>query len=268
MPKLANNPPFEWDEQWYIQRYTDVADAIVSGRMTDPLRHYLEWGQQEGRYPSKLAEERDLSCRECGDRQLDIITLLDWPVRGETQKTFRQRLVGGFFQKYMLGSVILDIGYKGGNNEAVPVLPHAIGVDIDYPGYDGVTLPFPDESVDCLFSSHVLEHVNDSLKTVRDWFRVIKIGGYIVCIVPHQYLYERKTSMPSRWSSEHLRFYTPSSLLQDFESALEPNSYRVRHLADNDHAYRYDLGLEHHPSGSYEIELVVEKISPPEWRIA
>jgi len=188
-------------------------------------------------------------------------------VRGEAEKTFGLRLVNGFFKKYLSGPVILDVGYKGGKADAVPILPQAIGVDIDYPGYDGTRLPFDDGSVDTVFTSHVLEHIENFVEVIRDWYRVLKVGGFIVCIVPHQYLYERKRELPSRWSPEHVRFYTPGKLLQNFEQALQPNTYRVRHLADNDLRYRYDLGPEHHPGGCYEIELVIEKIKPSTWSL-
>jgi len=96
---------------------------------------------------------------------------------------------------------------------------------------------------------------------------VLKIGGFIVCIVPHQLLYEKKSRPPSRWNADHKRFYTPASLLAEFEAALAPNSYRVRHLADNDRGYTYDIGADRHSGGGYEIELVVEKIRKPDWQI-
>ena len=63
------------------------------------------------------------------------------------------------------------------------------------------------------------------------------------------------------------RFYTPACLLCDFEAVLEPNSYRVRHLADNDCGYDYAIDPGAHSAGCYEIELVVEKIAEPSWRL-
>src|SRR5215510_9286214 len=35
----------------------------------------------------------------------------------------------------------------------------------------------------------MLEHVPGPFAVIRDWHRVVKIGGFIVCIVPHQFLY-------------------------------------------------------------------------------
>jgi SAM-dependent methyltransferase len=193
----------------------------------------------------------------------------DWPVTGETSRSFKKKLRNGFYATYMGGDVILDVGYRGGAAaNAVAVLPHAIGIDLDYPGYDGSVLPFADASVDTVFSSHMLEHVVDYVATIRDWFRVLRPGGFLVCIVPHQFLYEKRWRLPSQWNLDHQRFYTPAGLLHEFEEALEPNTYRVRHLRDNDDGYNYAIGPERHADGAYEIELVIEKLQPPRWGLA
>lgn len=50
----------------------------------------------------------------------------------------------------------------------------------------GDKLPFPDGSHDFVISSHVLEHFPDPIKALKEWYRVIKDGGYIFMIVPHK----------------------------------------------------------------------------------
>jgi SAM-dependent methyltransferase len=192
----------------------------------------------------------------------------DWPVKGEAGRRFSEKLKNGFFSTYMAGEVTIDVGYRGAFEDAVPILPHAIGVDLDYPEYDGKKLPFPDESVDTVYSSHMLEHVADFRATICDWHRVVRSGGFIVCVVPHQFLYEKRRNLPSSWNADHKRFYTPTSLLREFETSLQPNTYRVRHLRDNDEDYTYAVGPEAHSGGGYEIELVVQKITPPGWDLA
>jgi SAM-dependent methyltransferase len=192
----------------------------------------------------------------------------NWPVKGEASRTFHEKLQNGFFAAYMAGEVTLDVGYRGASDDAIPIFPHAIGVDVDYPGYDGKVLPFPDGSVDTVYSSHMLEHVADFRTTIADWHRVVRSGGFIVCVVPHQFLYEKRRVMPSSWNADHKRFYTPASLLNEFERSLRPNTYRVRHLRDNDDGYTYELGPEVHAGGGYEIELVIQKIAPPAWDLA
>ena len=192
----------------------------------------------------------------------------DWPVKGEAGRTFKEKLKNGFFSTYMAGEVTIDVGYRGGHDDAIPILPHAVGVDLDFPGYDGKILPFPDESIDTVYSCHMLEHVVDYRATIRDWHRVIRCGGFIVCVVPHKFLYEKKRTLPSFWNADHKRFYTPASLLLEFEESLEANTYRVRHLRDNDEGYTYHIGPDAHSGGGYEIELVVQKIEKPKWDLA
>lgn len=49
---------------------------------------------------------------------------------------------------------------------------------------DAAALPVPDESEDFVVSSHVLEHTTDVARTLLDWFRVVRPGGYLYIVVP------------------------------------------------------------------------------------
>ena len=44
----------------------------------------------------------------------------------------------------------------------------------------------PDEKYDFLISSHCLEHCANTLKTVKEWLRVIKKGGVLLMILPEK----------------------------------------------------------------------------------
>lgn len=187
------------------------------------------------------------------------------PIGVSFRDSYARRVTDGFMRKYFARHNILDIGYRGGDPNAVPITENAIGVELDYPGYDGVRLPFPDESQDTVLAAHVLEHILDYRPVVRDWHRVLKIGGYLVIMVPHRDLYERNPDLPSRWNGDHKRLYTPASLMAEIEESLPVSSYRVRHLVDNDHGFDYAREPRLPPRGCYEIELVLEKIRPPSW---
>lgn len=183
----------------------------------------------------------------------------------ESQKSYIPKIESGFFDRFLSGGAILDIGFAGHDGDGQPIVPQATGVDKDYPGYDGVRLPFPDESQDAVYSSHCYEHISDFAGVLRDWYRVLKTGGYIVIAVPHQHLFEKRADLPSLWNRDHKRFYTPASLLAEVESALPPNSVRVRHLCDNDAGYDYRIPPPDPATGCYEIELVLQKIPRPSW---
>ena len=245
--------------------------ALKSGfTIIDILRTFLSSPE----YVSRMQRNVLLSFSE---RSPDIRTLLEegsvaplnYVPAGEGTKSYLRRSTSGFFDKYCAGCVVLDIGFKGYENpDNKTFIPNAIGIDVDFPGYDGINLPFADGSVDAIFSSHCLEHIAFDQAAIREWHRVLKIGGFIVCIVPSQALYEKRRFLPSLFSADHKRMYTASSLANVFEACLEPNSYKVRHLMENDSGYTYDIGPDRHAGGCYEIEIVVEKMKPPAWRLA
>lgn len=233
--------------QWQ-GRHDEALDHYRRAHLLDPADGYV----------------RELLSQGHQERALHLLT--GQRLGRESSKGHAGRVYSGFVRTWLSGRHVLDVGYRGGYGETDPVVPHAIGVDTGYPGYDGVHLPFPDESQDAVHSSHCLEHIPDTATAIREWFRVLRVGGYLVTIVPHQYLYERRTALPAR-NPEHCHLFTPATLVATFERALPPNAYRVRHLADNDLFYDYSLPNHTHPVGCYEIELVIERIAQPAWSL-
>jgi phosphoglycolate phosphatase len=49
---------------------------------------------------------------------------------------------------------------------------------------DLTDIDFPDDSFDVILCSHVLEHIPDDQKAMREMFRVIRPGGYVLVMVP------------------------------------------------------------------------------------
>lgn len=49
---------------------------------------------------------------------------------------------------------------------------------------DVTDIRYPDESFDVVFCSHVLEHVPDDRRAMREFFRVLKGGGWAILLVP------------------------------------------------------------------------------------
>jgi len=194
----------------------------------------------------------------------------------ESRKAYRRRCETGFWDAFVAGPKILDIGYKGGEEGVMPILPGSVGVELNRVSCNGTILSvsgdhyianMENESVDTIHCSHMLEHVSPPRQYIQQWWRLLRVGGTLIIMVPHAFLYERQVKMPSRWSPEHLRWYTPATLLAEIEAYLPPNSYRVAHLADVDDGYDYSLPVDVHPRGCLEIELVLRKIQPPSWSV-
>lgn len=55
--ELLKDEPLQFDEEWYLRRYPDVARAIEEGRGKSGLEHYLAHGRSEGRLPLPPIEE-------------------------------------------------------------------------------------------------------------------------------------------------------------------------------------------------------------------
>ena len=183
---------------------------------------------------------------------------LDRKVGTESSKSYKRKCSDGFFDKFMQG-LGCELGYEGYHDKALPILPNCDGYDMKTPGYDGKRIPVEDGYYDYVYSSHTLEHISDFKQAIQEWFRVIKVGGHIITVVPHRDLYEKKLTKPSRYNEDHKRFYQTST--------LEPNSFRVRFLEDSDIGYDYTIPPEIHPTGELEITLVIQKIQKPTWSI-
>lgn len=101
--------------------------------------------------------------------------------------------------------------------------PGLIGVDSlkDYGGQrppgidivgDGEKLSlFADRSVDGVFSSHFLEHVVDFESCLKEWWRVIKVGGHLTLYLPHKELYPNIDQPGS--NPDHKHDFMPSDII-------------------------------------------------------
>lgn len=111
-----------------------------------------------------------------------------------------RRVREGFFEKYCQGKGI-DIGYGGD-----PVTPTVRGWDIE----DGDAHVMPgvaEGSYDFVYSSSSLEHMDDPVKAVTRWWQILKPGGYLIISVPDRDLFEKKPTLPSRFSADHKHFF-------------------------------------------------------------
>jgi hypothetical protein len=125
---------------------------------------------------------------------------------------------------------------------------------------DGIEEPVP-----CIVLNNVMQCLADHRSFLEACFCKLAIDGFLLVIVPHQFLYERKLRLPSRRRAAHRKLYSPNTLLADIEEALDPCEYRLRFLADNDVGYGYHVPLHADPEGGQDLVLCLQRISRPGW---
>lgn len=73
-----------------------------------------------------------------------------------------------------------------------------------------------DASCDAVFSSHLLEHIVDTEAALRDWWRCLKIGGYLVLYLPHKDLYPNIGQLDA--NPDHKHDFAPLDIQQALAS--------------------------------------------------
>lgn len=111
--------------------------------------------------------------------------------------------------------VVLDVASQGD-----PVVPWAWSLDLPpdkFAWYNSGNLPpnpiqlrgdaakltLDDNSVDCLYSSHLLEDYADWEPVLKEWVRVIKPGGKLVILVPDKALWAAALAKGQPPNCEH-----------------------------------------------------------------
>lgn len=102
---------------------------------------------------------------------------------------------------------------------------------------DITDIQYPDESFNIIYCSHVLEHVSDDRKAMREFYRVLKTDGWVVLSVPitvEKTIEDPKISDPEermrlfgQW--DHVRAYG-----QDFSDRLRKEGFQVQVIGASD----------------------------------
>jgi len=154
----------------------------------------------------------------------------------------------------------VDLGFGGGQPivdwamtlDRAPGHPHRRIEDNEWPtnliGDAANLVWFRNESLDFCYSSHVLEDFTDTTLILREWLRVLKIGGKLVMFLPDQKAYLEHCRV---YGGEPNRAHKHPDFSLEFVKAKLPREAKVI------------FELWPFPGNAYSFALVAEKIVPP-----
>jgi SAM-dependent methyltransferase len=124
-------------------------------------------------------------------------------------------------------------------------------------------MPFAEGEFDVVICNHVLEHVPDDRKAMREIFRVLKKGGYAVLQVPANYTMEHTHEDPSITDpaerekqfrqKDHYRLYGRDYLNRITEAGFHvPDNNYMNELSPGEKE-RYRLPVQEYMFGYYKV---------------
>lgn len=111
------------------------------------------------------------------------------------------------------------------------VLPHAISVDNFHHQQFGFQVKpdimadadnlsiFAENSMDFVYSSHTLEHIHDFKAALREWWRLVKLGGYLILYLPHKLFYPN-IGQPGA-NPDHKHDFLPTDVIDSMPSGWD-----------------------------------------------
>jgi SAM-dependent methyltransferase len=147
-----------------------------------------------------------------------------------------------FAARFLAGRVI-DIG--AGNDL---VCAHAERFDLEDGDANHISRYRPTGAYDCVHASHCLEHMRDARAALRDWWSLLKPGGYLIVVVPDEDLYEQGC-WPSVFNGDHKHSFTLKGTPSWSPVSLNPvrllGELPDCHILDAElHDHHYDYALQ------------------------
>ena len=126
------------------------------------------------------------------------------------------------------------------------------------------------ENYDFVYSSNYLEHMEDPVVALKNWYALLKPGGYLAITVPDEDLYEQGV-FPSRFNTDHKWTFTIFKEKSWCEKSINMwdilknlANCRIIKIELVDTKYNYSIHDKDQSSKKYKaetfIEVVVQKV--------
>ena len=114
---------------------------------------------------------------------------------------------------------------------------------------DIMNIEYPDQSFDVIYCSHVLEHVQDDKRAMRELCRVLKNDGWAILLVPitsektfeDPSIVEPLERLKAFGQEDHVRRYGPDYVDRLREAGFRVEITKVHDLVQSDEAVRMGL---------------------------
>jgi ubiquinone/menaquinone biosynthesis C-methylase UbiE len=170
----------------------------------------------------ELTEESARRIQNLGHGERDLFTLSSsWSARA---MSLRHAKAYESASEFARNKDVLELGCGSGSGAvylstlakvtAIDVDPSLIpmlkeiwsGSKVEWMHYDGIRLPFPDQSFDLVTSFQVIEHVSDQLNFLKEIRRVLRNPGKVIITTPNRLL--RVGPFQKPWNQYHLKELT------------------------------------------------------------
>lgn len=165
----------------------------------------------------------------------------------ESDKAMMRRVYDPLFHKVFKGKGI-DIGAGPclSNMTNFPLVVSLESFDKIHGDAQYITQYREKENFDFVISSHCLEHMVDPLQAIREWWHLLKYGGYLIITVPDEDLYEQGM-WPSPYNSDHKWRFTLAKYIKNknsidvFDLVNQLWDYKLIQAKFIDTHYEYDV---------------------------
>lgn len=122
---------------------------------------------------------------------------------------------------------------------------------------------FSDGGLDTIFSSHLLEHIVDYKAALKDWWRTIKVGGYLCLYLPHKELYPN-IGQPGA-NPDHKHDFMPEDITEAMKEVAWRSGHGWKQLRNETRAegIEYSFWQVYQKQASVYCNVFEEKSRPP-----
>lgn len=153
--------------------------------------------------------------------------------------------------------------------------PHFIGVDNcadtamfgipmkpDFQVQTCEALPmWASQSMNYVFSSHLLEHIQDFESALKEWWRVIKVGGHLCLYLPHKSFYPN-IGQPGA-NPDHKHDFLPKDIIQAMKRiASESNGWDLLENQERNGGTEYSFFQVYKKLGNKAVKFTCDEPKP------